>query len=279
LTLGELEQAQHERARLLARTVEIAEHERMRVAGDLHDGPIQQLTAVAFNLDRLALTAAGVRAEAVEALAADIRIEVADVMTDLRRLMIELRPPVLDERGLEAALRDSAGEILESTVTHRVRSTIDGFDAAPEVETVVYRVAREALSNVRKHAEATQVEVALEARAGTLSLTIEDDGLRFEVEEVDGGTRGMHLGLIGMRERVESVGGELLVSSSFAGKRIEARLPLRPRVEAPVLCCIALRRPAAAYLSALCRPVLEVVRTGAEIRRLVVGVEERTRAQ
>jgi signal transduction histidine kinase len=235
LTLAQLEQAQHERAQLLARTVEIAEHERMRVAGDLHDGPIQRLTAVAFDLDRLAWTVDGVDAEQVNALAADIRIDVAEVMGELRRLMIELRPPVLDEGGLEAALRDSAGEILESTVAYSVRGALEGVVAAPEVETVVYRVAREALANVRKHAEATKVDVALTTRAGTLCLTVADDGRGFEVEEVSGG-RAMQLGLIGMRERVESVGGQLLVFSTIgSGTRIEARLPLRPRVESRVL--------------------------------------------
>jgi signal transduction histidine kinase len=224
-----LREAQQERTRLLARTVEVGEQERMRVARDLHDGPIQQLTAVAFNFDRLARRISRGELENLLTSVNGIRNDVAREMMSLRRVMSELRPPILDEGGLTAALRDSGEQVLGETLTaYGLRSTIGDTRLAPELETVVYRVVREALVNVRKHAAAERVMVSLERRGDSLSLAVSDDGCGFELEPSDAVAK--QFGLLGMRERVESVGGVFrLETTPGAGTRIEATMPWRGR--------------------------------------------------
>lgn len=226
-----LEAAQHERTRLLERTVEVAEHERIRVAADLHDGPIQQLTAVALNMDRFTQRIARGELERAAELGGQLRDQLSTEMVSLRRLMAELRPPILDEGGLSAALNDCAEQVVEPGVSCRVRSTIGDVALAPEIETVVYRVAREALINARKHARASRVDVVLERVGDRLRLTVADDGCGFAPEAPGALANGERYGLLGMRERVESVGGLLVVDANpDAGVRIVATLPSKPRV-------------------------------------------------
>jgi two-component system sensor histidine kinase UhpB len=225
-----LEEAQRERARLLARTVEVAEEERMRIAAELHDGPIQKLTVVAFTVDRLALRIAR-NEPGAEELAAEVRERLRLEMVALRRLMSELRPPVLDERNLAAALSDCAAQVFaETPIVHETVCRLDGDPAAPEVETAVYRVVREALINVRRHARATRVDVQVERHGESLRLLITDDGAGFDRADAVGPS----FGLLGMEERIGSVGGRFdLLSSVGKGTRIEATLPWKSRVLAP----------------------------------------------
>jgi signal transduction histidine kinase len=231
--LAELEGAQYERTRLLARTVEVGEQERIRVARDLHDGPIQQLTAVAFNFDRLERRITRGQTDDLAESVRRIRDDVAREMTSLRRLMSELRPPILDEGGLTAALNDCREQLLGETPTAcEVRSTIGNARLAPELETVVYRVVRESLVNVRKHAGASRVQIALERRGNSLYLAVDDDGCGFDREP--GGVAEKQFGLLGMRERVESVGGFFRIETARGtGTRIEATMPWRPQAGQP----------------------------------------------
>lgn len=227
---AQLEEAQRERTRLLARTVEVAEHERMRIAAELHDGPIQKLTAVAFNLDRLALRITR-NEQGVAQLVAAIRTNLQDEMSSLRRLMTELRPPILDERNLSAALSDCAEQVFaDATIHHQTRCTLGSDRPAPEVETAVYRVVREALINIRRHAGATHVQIEVERTGDTLRLLVADDGKGFESDNPDGD----RYGLLGMQERIGSVGGRLeIASSEGAGTRVHATLPWKTRAAAP----------------------------------------------
>jgi signal transduction histidine kinase len=223
--LGRLEESRQERERLLERTVEIAEHERINLAGDLHDGPIQQLTVVALMLDQLTGRIGRGELDQTQAAIAQIRENVSGQMTSLRVMMVELRPPMLDEGGISAGLHDLAESVLSDTrLTWDVRSTIGNARFAPEIETVAYRVAREALVNIRKHAEATDVDVILEHDRDTLHLVIADNGKGFTRPE---GTRtGEHSGLLGIEERLASIGGTCaLHTAPGTGTRWEASLP------------------------------------------------------
>jgi PAS domain S-box-containing protein len=214
-----------ERRRLLARTVEAAENERMAVAADLHDGPIQHLTATALALDLLAnrLSRAGGR-DGSEELVQRVRRDLAAEIASLRRLMTELRPPVIDERGIEAALRDCAARILGGApIECSVDSNLGRRRLNPEVETAIYRVVREALTNIREHAHATHATVDLQARRQTVSLVVADDGTGFD----PGRTVHGHFGLITMRERTESLGGAFTVSGGPGGTIVRAVLPLK----------------------------------------------------
>ena len=219
----ELELAQKDRMRLLARTVHAAEDERRRIAADLHDGPIQRLTAAAFSLDLLGNRIA--RGGDASELLGSIREQLGAEMRSLRRLMTELRPPVLDERGIAPAIGEAAAEILPPETASRVHDGIGAVRLAPEIETAAHRTAREALVNVAKHAHAAHVDVYLRCDGDRLSLVVSDDGAGFDNASPTSSGDG-HVGLIAMREGLESVGGRLrVVSSPGEGTLLEASLP------------------------------------------------------
>jgi two-component system sensor histidine kinase UhpB len=160
---------------------------------------------------------------------AEIRQLLGAEMLGLRRLMTELRPPVIDERGLHAALTDCARQVLEGSGAElELRLGLGDVRLAREVETVVYRVVREALVNTVRHGAASRVEVALEpGHEGFVRLLVADDGRGFSEDEVRG-REGDHYGLLGMQERVESIAGAFRVRSAPGeGTRVEAILPLK----------------------------------------------------
>lgn len=232
--LAALTASQEERSRLLQRTIEVAEHERIRLSMDLHDGPIQKLTVLAFNLDRLARRIDRDELTDARKMIGDVRDSLSAEMEALRLLMVELRPPILDEGDLCAALNDAAERALADTPTEwGVVCEIKKHQLAPELETVIYRVASEALANARKHAQASRVDILVEpSEAGTLRLVIADDGIGFDVRAAKERTaRGERYGLLGMKERVAGLGGTYLVTSRpGSGTQIEAVLPLKARV-------------------------------------------------
>jgi signal transduction histidine kinase len=236
LVVGELETAHkvllelnEERQRLLARTVEIAEAERMSLAADLHDGPIQHLTAVTLQLDLLVNKLERGDHERASLLVLQLRETVANEMVSLRRLMSELRPPILEQRGIEVALRDCAQGVLEGQpIEFDLECTLGEVQLVPELETAIYRVVREALTNIRKHSGADHARVTLDASTARVLLTISDDGRGFEPTRANGD----HFGLVTMRERVEAVGGTWrLDTRAGSGTRIEARLPWKQPAE------------------------------------------------
>ncbi|MGZ4417690.1 MAG: sensor histidine kinase [Gaiellaceae bacterium] len=226
-----LTHSQKERAKLLARTVEVAEHERTRVAMDLHDGPIQKLTVLAFNLDRLARRIDRDEIGAARTLMADVRSSLSGEMQALRRLMVELRPPILDEGGLSAALTDAATEVLKDTpIEWSLRCEIGTQRLAPELETAVYRVVKEALVNVRKHSGGTRVEVFVLSVGLALRLVVADDGRGFDTAAAADVSDRKRFGLLGMHERVGGLGGTCRIDSHpGVGTRVEAYLPLKVR--------------------------------------------------
>ena len=225
--LSELHLVQEERLELLTRTVEISEEERRRIAADLHDGPIQRLTVIALTVDLLVSRLSRGEPD-VEGLAQQVRDQLAAEMASLRRLMAELRPPVLDERGLAAAIAAGATDVLPPETTCTVTDRTEAVRFVSDVETVAHRISREALVNVQKHAHATRVEVDLDHVGDNLQVRIADDGIGFDSEAIDPGAD--HFGLRSMRERVESLAGELrIVSRPGAGTRLEATLPWRPQ--------------------------------------------------
>ena len=225
----ELRALNQERQRLLARTVEIAEAERSALAADLHDGPIQHLTAVTLQLDLLVNKLDRGDLEHASLLVLRLRQSVANEMVSLRRLMSELRPPILDQRGIEVALRDCAQGVLEGQpIQFELECTLGEVQLAPEVETAIYRVVREALTNIRKHSCAGHARVTLDASKARVLLTISDDGSGFDPTRANGD----HYGLITMREGVEAVGGAWwLDTRAGSGTRIEARLPWKRPAE------------------------------------------------
>lgn len=195
------------------------EEERARLARDLHDGPIQAL--VGLNLqtglmlsqwDRLTTSPALV--EVIK----DVRAQVRDLLSDLREVCAELRPPMLDMLGLGAALRALTEDW---SAQHDISIHFDLLPDAtlrmlPEDAAVnLYRVVQEALTNIARHAGASQVNISLTWKAGGLVLTVQDDGRGFVLPQNSGDLAAQgHFGLVGMQERVNLIGGQLVVESA-----------------------------------------------------------------
>jgi PAS domain S-box-containing protein len=216
------------RQELLQRLVTAQEDERRRIARELHDSLGQYLSALTLNLERVQM------AEAVppniRANLARLQAVASEIDAELDRLTMELRPPVLDDFGLDDALvRYSQEWAVTNDIPVDVAAI--GFDSVRlpiALEATAYRVVQEALTNVRKHAQARQVSVIAERRPDELRVVIEDDGVGFDPEAVRrerGG--GRQLGLVGMSERATLAGGTITVESeSGGGTSIYLHIPL-----------------------------------------------------
>src|SRR6266540_3736632 len=161
-------------------------------------------------------------------LVAGVRKELYGEITGLRRLMAALRPPVLDERGLTLALRDLLEAFERRTGIDCALQGESRIRVEPEIETVLYRVVQEALTNVAKHAHAGHVWVYLRVDDDRVDMQVHDDGIGFDATRVNGLVGSGHFGLAGMRERVEIAGGtHRLLSAPGDGTTIRVRLPRR----------------------------------------------------
>jgi signal transduction histidine kinase len=205
----------------LRRVVEAQELERARLARELHDETGQALTSILLGLKHLDDVI--VTDDAREATAA-LRDLVVTTLQDVRRLAVELRPSALDDFGLVPAIERLAGTLAEqSELVVDLEARLGDQRLPPEAETALYRIVQEALTNVVKHASATRVSITLVRKEGFAVVVVEDDGRGF----VQGTTRTGSLGFVGMRERVELVGGRLTVESApDAGTTIAAEVPL-----------------------------------------------------
>jgi signal transduction histidine kinase len=218
----QLRAAQTERAALLDRTLRHGEEERIRIASELHDGPVQRLAALGYLLDRASRMGSRGDAGRTVELLDEALVELRREIGGLRRLMSDLRPPVLDESGLYNALRDLVAHLFgDTTVDAQVMGESGVERLPPETETVLYRVAQEALLNVARHAEAHCVRVQLVPGTNSLTLLVKDDGVGFSPAVARARRLEGHFGLIGMRERIELEGGLWsLESTPGAGTRI-----------------------------------------------------------
>lgn len=210
------------RRELTRRLGEAQEVERQRVARDLHDS-IGQLTA-GLSMAFKAIDSAGVLPPPVAARLAEAQAISAALGKEVHSLAVRLRPTSLDDLGLDAALSQLVLEWSGRTgVAANFHSASDAdHRLPPDVETTIYRVVQEALTNVAKHAAATSVGVLVRRPAGVVSLVVEDDGVGF-----DPGAATDRLGLLGMRERVDLVGGELEIEAEPGhGTTILVTIPL-----------------------------------------------------
>jgi len=204
------------------RVVQAQELERRRLARELHDETGQALTSILLGLKAIR----GARSDEDAAQAeADLRELVVQALQDVRGLAVELRPAALDDFGLLPALERLAETFEErSGIRTRIEARLADERLPPEVETVLYRLVQEALTNVVKHAGAESVSIVLTRRDGGVSAVVEDDGRGFAPDEV----RDDALGLVGMRERLGLLDGTLAVESTpGTGTALVAYLPLR----------------------------------------------------
>jgi signal transduction histidine kinase len=205
--LDALEVSAAQRQAVLASVVRAQELERQRVAYELHDDTVQVLTALGLRLRQLRAHVTG--ASSVE-LVDQLATAVTDATVRLRSLLVDLRPPALDTAGLAGALRELLDRSLPDRVERRFDWRLDEDELDETSRVVLYRVAAEALGNVRQHARASEVSVEAWCDAGTVTLKIADDGAGFDTRTAP---PAGHLGLIAMRERLELIDGTLRVSS------------------------------------------------------------------
>ncbi len=224
---AELTGLHHDRGLVLDEITRAIEDERMRLAAELHDGPIQRVTSLGMRaymgMRKLRSGDQGAAAKILEEIEEDLGREVQG----LRALMTQLRPPVLSERGLVDALRDHADAISsERGIGVMVEGQIVGRLNA-EVETGLYRIAQEALMNACRHSGAQRIDVRVEPAGGRIRLMVHDNGVGFDTRTKLGHDGGMHFGLLAMRERAAMLHGSLTIASVRGqGTTLVADVPL-----------------------------------------------------
>jgi PAS domain S-box-containing protein len=222
-----LQDRDEDRTRLLRRTNAAIEQERNRIARDLHDGPVQGVSAASLSLEAALLMLKSGDVEGTIDVLTELRREIAGEANALRRLMAGLRPPVLEERGLIPALRDSlmrfgTDQGLQAEFGGQLKSELPA-----DLETLAYRVVQEALANVGKHADASHVSVYVGSDQTQLRIEIEDDGKGFDTANAREFLASGRVGLASMRERVELASGTFAVRSTPGrGTAVMATIPL-----------------------------------------------------
>jgi signal transduction histidine kinase len=218
--------SERSRRRTLAGMLRAEEDERSRIATELHDDTVQVMTASLVAMDRLALIARRRGDRELEDAVAATRATLEEATDRTRRLMFELRPAILQQRGLEAAVRVLAEQVArECGATASVRGGVRRYDRA--LEELVYRSVQEALANVRKHAQPGHIEVRLADEHGRLVCDVRDDGRGFDVAAARARPQAVfHLGIDSLVERVRAVGGDARVDSApGAGTRVHVTVP------------------------------------------------------
>ena len=226
-----LDRANTHLRRLATAMALVEETERARLAGDLHDGPMQKLALAQMQVD-----AAGREwdEESAQLLATGLAL-LREGIGELRSLQFELSPPVLHQRGLPAAL-----EWLAANARARwgipIHSVIDG-DAPPlghDLSVILFRAARELVYNLIKHARATHGEIRLRVTAAGLELCVDDDGIGCGTDAgTEPGSPAAGFGLYSLRERVALLGGSLIIEPRAPGTRVSIRLPAAVRSDLP----------------------------------------------
>ncbi|HZO36031.1 MAG TPA: GAF domain-containing protein [Solirubrobacteraceae bacterium] len=217
--------AQRVAAQGLRRSIEASERERTRWARELHDETLQELAGL-----KVLLSSAREGDVALAIRSAIEQIEVS--ITGLRHLITELRPAALDDYGLGAAIealvqrvRGSSGLDVTADIALAYEGGLADARHEPEIESTLYRLVQECLTNAARHADADSVVVTIEEGEQAIRVVVSDNGSGFDV-----GTAREGFGLVGMRERVELVGGVLEISSTpGSGTTISADVPARPR--------------------------------------------------
>jgi signal transduction histidine kinase len=217
-----LRASDRDRRQLVSRLVAAQEEEAQRIAGEIHDDPIQKLSAVAL---RLGILQKEVEGNQQSGAIADIRKAVDETLRRLRGMLFELSPRTLETDGLGEALREYVQHAnQEETNSFRLQDQL-GIDLSQEKRTIAYRVILEALSNVRKHAAAEHAVVGLADMDGGVRCTVTDDGTGI-ASDVLGAPRPGHMGIASMRQRVEMAGGWIRIDGlPGRGTTVEFWLP------------------------------------------------------
>ena len=219
---------QEELRHLSRRLLSVQEEERKRISRELHDVVAQALTGINVRLTMLKTQSTADASDLHKKIATTQRLVLKSVEI-VHRFARDLRPTVLDDLGLIPALQSYLKVVREETGLKIDLATFSGIEKLDSgARTVLYRVVQEALSNVAQHAKASRVTVRLTDRRGKVCMEIHDNGRGFQMDKIEAAESGIHLGLLGMRERVEMVGGTFCVESS-PGKQTTIRVEIPRR--------------------------------------------------
>jgi signal transduction histidine kinase len=222
--------ATSEQLRKLSASIQSAiEEERTHIARELHDELGSALTALRWGLDEisgmLSTTMPSAEIAKVPLKIATLTTLIDATFETVRRISSELRPGILDEAGLVAAIEWAAKQFESRTgIMCRVKSSVENVHLSREQSTAIFRIFQEALTNVLRHAQATRVEITIKETAGEFVLTISDNGRGLAASELSGSES---LGLLGMRERAHLIGGEINIKGTEGlGTVITVRVPI-----------------------------------------------------
>lgn len=224
-SLEQLSTAMEERQGLARRLITAQEEERRRIASDIHDDTMQTMVAAAIRIELLRRAAEGSAfTHEIDVLADTVR----EAIGRLRNLLFDVHPAMLEQEGLAASLRTCLERMQVNGGPAFSLDASEDRDPLPEMRATIYRIAQEALSNVRKHAAAKVVQVSLRSRLDGILLRIVDDGVGFEKAMVVAAADG-HLGITTMRERATLAGGVCRVRSAPGhGTTVEVWFPAAP---------------------------------------------------
>jgi hypothetical protein len=223
---GELHQSREQLRRLSAALQEVREEEKARIARELHDELGQALTGLKMDLEEIVAQLEPRQTDALERARA-MRSLLDSTVSSVRRIATELRPLMLDDLGLIATIEWLVGDFAGRTGVD-IQMELPGpeFAVEPDLSTALFRVLQESLTNVARHAGASRAEVRLSCSESDIRLQVRDNGHGIDPDRAD---KGRTLGLLGMRERANMVGGELVIDSSpGAGTSIVMTVPRWP---------------------------------------------------
>jgi len=210
------------------RAINAQEEERVRIARSLHDDTAQSISMLIIHLERLSGLIPGNRPD-INQYIADAQSVANRLLDNLRKIIWDLRPSILDDLGLYSAIRWFARSNLEkSGVNVDFWTASESRRLPPHLETMLFRVAQEAISNILRHAAARRVSIRLWTESGEIWLEIKDDGRGFDLEKTTGNALDRkQLGLLGIHERVSLAGGQVrLESSEGSGACLQLHVPL-----------------------------------------------------
>lgn len=229
---GQLTDAAQKR-NFASQIIKAQEEERRRVARDIHDGPAQTMANIIIQAEICEKLFEKDLDRAKEELK-ELKEIVRGSLKELRKIIFDLRPSALDDLGLEAVVRRSCSEFQEDTGVHTdFRIFGDRMRMDPSIEVTLFRIIQEALSNIKKHANANNAVIKLEIGGGLVNLVIADDGSGFDLNARTAGSEMQdHFGLLSIKERTELLNGTIHIETApGAGTKIFITIPVKGRRE------------------------------------------------
>lgn len=231
--LDNLKTQQLQVEQLLGQVVLAQEEERNRISIELHDSVAQWLVAVSYGIQTFRHRLPGKGVEHAHSELSDMEGTINKSLKELRRVVVGLRPPALDELGLTNAIRKSLDDLGADGIAGKYTQAGEPCRLPSSVEIAVYRVVQESLMNIRKHAKATNVALNVEFNPHEMVLEICDDGKGFNLAQtLDSAISVGHLGLLGMKQRAEMLGGNMNIrTGEGTGTTISFNFPVNSRME------------------------------------------------